>query len=150
SLMVFPLAFLYGLTGWFMSQLGAALVALLSLGRQLLQPIGKPHWSLVRRHLREGMMLSSTSVLWMQLLNFARLYASLFYSPDVIAHYGIISAAYQSLSTLVISVFLPVSVGLQRSYGESEEKALAFAGRAIVRRLPAVMAVTALAIIAAP
>jgi O-antigen/teichoic acid export membrane protein len=150
SLIVFPLALVCGLTGWFIATLTAALIALLSLGRQLLQPLGAPHWALVRKHLREGLMLSSSSVLWMQLLNFARLYASVRYSAEDIATYGIVSAAYQSFSTLIISVFLPVGVGLYSRYGESEEKALAFAGHIIARSLPLVMVVTVLVIVTAP
>jgi len=150
SLIVFPLAFMYGLAGWFIATLAAAVIALFSLGRQLFQPVGKLHWALIRGHLSEGLMLSSTSVLWMQLLNFARLYASVRYSAEDIATYGIVSAAYQSLSTLIISVFLPVTVGLYRRYGESEEKALAFASHIIARSLPLVMAVTVLAIATAP
>ena len=150
SLAVFPLAFMFGLTGWFIAQLVAALLALLSLGRHLAQPIGTPVWALVRKHLREGLLLSSTSVLWLQLLNFGRFYASLHYGAESIATYGIISAAYQSMSTLAISIFLPVSVGVQRSYGESEDNALAFANHSIARSLPIVMAATVLAIIAAP
>ncbi len=147
SLAVFPLAFMYGLTGWFIAQLFAAFLALTSFSTRLCQPLEKLHWTLLRKHLREGLMLSCISVLWLQLLNFARLYASMHYNAEDIATYGIVTAAYQSLSTLVISLFLPVSVGLLSRYGHGEESALAFAHDITRRSLPWAMGGTLTAIV---
>jgi O-antigen/teichoic acid export membrane protein len=150
SLIVFPLAFFYGLTGWFMSQLIAALLGLLCLGKQLFRPLKKPHWPLVRTHLLEGVVLSLHNVLWTQLLYFARLYASLVYKPEYTAGYGIISTAYQSVSTLVISVFLPVGVAIYTNYGKGEEKALAVANISVRRNFLWVSAISIMLILIQP
>ncbi len=150
SLMVLPLALVIGLTGWFVGTLGAAMLALARLGKRLWQPIGGIDWGIIRRHLKEALLLSSISVLWLQLLNFARLYASMHYNAEDIATYGILSAGYQSVSALVISIFLPVSVGLLGRYGESEASAMTFAHTILRRSLPWVLALTCLGIVAAP
>jgi hypothetical protein len=150
SLLVLPLTLALGLTGWFIGMLAAVVLALLRLWPRLLQPIGALDWGLIRRHVREGVLLSSISVLWLQLLNFARLYASMRYGAEDIATYGIISAGYQSVSTLLISIFLPVSVGILSRYGESEASAIAFAHRMLLRSMPWAIAVSALGILVAP
>lgn len=150
SLVALPLAQTFALTGWFIGMLIAAGIGLARLGKRLFQPTGALHWNLVREHLFEGVILSSISVLWLQLLNFARLYASMRYSADDIATYGIISAAYQSVSMLVISIFLPISVGILGRYGESEESALAFARDIIKRSVPLAIAATLFGIVTGP
>ena len=133
SLLVFPLAFTFGLTGFFISQLVAALLALASIGKILFKPLGKLHWSLLRHHLLEGVIRSLTGILWINLMNFSRLYASIKYGAEDIATYGIMSSAAQSLLSLVISLFLPVGVELFNRHGKSELHALEFAHH-IIRR----------------
>lgn len=115
-----------GLLGWFVSQLIAALVAMLYVGRRLFKPLGRMNWPLVRSSIPEGLMLCVITALWLQLLNLGRLYASVRYGSDELAHYGVVSAASQSLSTLLISAFLPATLGLLRKLHIGDDAALEF------------------------
>jgi hypothetical protein len=83
-------------------------------------------WSLVRSHVGEGLLRCGIAVVWVQLLNVGRLYASTHYSHAEIAEYGIASSAYQSLAALIISAFLPVSVETLRRYGRSADDAMQY------------------------
>lgn len=146
SLLVIPLSQVLGLIGWFAGTLAAAMLALARLGRRLRSPWESIDRSLVRGHLREGLLLALTSVLWLQLLNFARLYASVAYASEELATYGIIASAYQSVSALLISIFLPISVGILGRYGESEQHAQEFARQMLLRSVPWVALITLLGI----
>jgi O-antigen/teichoic acid export membrane protein len=150
SLLVIPLSVALGLLGWFIGTLAAATLTLARLGKRLTQPLGSAELSLVKNHWKEGLQLALINVLWLQLLNFARLYASFAYPPETIATYGILASAYQSLSALLISLFLPVSVGILGRYGESEAHARTYARHILQRVVPWVMAATCMAIFAAP
>lgn len=133
SLVAIPLTILFGLSGWFWSQLLAALLVLAHIRRRLMESWGHADWALVRRHLREGLMLCAITVSWLQLLNFGRLFASLRYAPNDVAHYGVAGSAYQALSTLLISAFLPVTVGLLRRFGQGDREAFDYTGRVLSR-----------------
>jgi len=150
SLTALPLVIFSGLNGWFVAQLFAVLLALLQFGKRLLRSFGALHWTLIRAHLKEGLLLSSINVLWFQLLYSARLYASFRYNQETLALYGLISSAYQSLSALVVSAFLPVSVGILSRYGKSSGLAFEFAAAALAKSFPWIMAGTIASIIAAP
>jgi len=133
SLLAIPMVAVFGLMGWFVSQLVAALLVMGYIGRSLLEPFGRVDWALVRRHIPEGLMLCAITVLWVQLLNFGRLYASLRYPVEAVAHYGVAGAAYQSLSTLLISAFLPISVGVLRRFGQSDQDAFSYTEKTLKR-----------------
>jgi O-antigen/teichoic acid export membrane protein len=131
SLLVIPLVAMMGVSGWFLGLLAAALLTMLVTGRQLLEPLGRIDWSRVRQYLPEGWILCLTSATWLQQLNFGRLYAGLQYGPEALAHYGVASAAYLSLSTLVISIFLPMTVAVMARFGRSEAEAFEYAAQRI-------------------
>lgn len=134
SLVAIPMTALGGISAWFVSQIVAGALVIGYIGRRTtFDRIGRIDWSLVRENIPEGLMLCTITVAWLQLLNFARLYASFAYPKDLVAHYGIVTAAYQSLSTLLISAFLPVSVGVLGLLGKSDAEAFEFLKRALAR-----------------
>jgi len=90
--------------------------------------------------------LALISLLWAQLLDSARLLASIYYPAEGIAIYGLLTAGYQSVYTLGISAYLPVSVKILGLLGKSDRDAVAYVFDVIHRTLPVVFA---LAIIAA-
>lgn len=131
SLLAIPLAFTFSLLGWFLSQVVAALLVLGYIGQRLLEPSGSVDWWLVRKHVPEGVLLCAITAAWLQLLNFGRLYASMLYPADAVAHYGVAGAAYQSLSTLLISAFLPVTVGVLGRFGRSDKEAFDYMSKVL-------------------
>ncbi len=150
SLTALPLVFTFGVIGFFISNLMAAVAALVSFGRQILSPFSKPDWVMVRSHLGEGILISLTSVLFMNLMNFARFYASISYQAGDIATYGIISAAWMSLLSLLVSILIPVNVEMRLQHGRSEEHALIYANKIIRKSLPWVIVATLITIICIP
>lgn len=133
SLLAIPFAMFGGLSAWFVSQVVAALLVMTRVGRVLWQPMGQVDWALLRRHLPEALQLCVVTAVWTQLLNFGRLYASLVYPAEAVAHYGVAGAAYQSISTLLISAFIPVSVGLLGRLGKSDLEAFEYMKTVLAR-----------------
>lgn len=133
SLLAIPLVSIFGLIGWFVSQLMAALLVMAYVGRRLLEPFGRVDWVLVRRYIPEGLLLCAITASWLQMLNFGRFYASVRYPAEEVAHYGVAGAAYQSLSTLLISAFLPVSVGMLSHFGRSDNDAFDYLEKMLAR-----------------
>jgi O-antigen/teichoic acid export membrane protein len=80
----------------------------------------------------------------LQLINFSRLYAAVQLEGAELASVGLVAAAFQSLSTLAISAFLPVSVDLYRRFSEAPVKAMAYANR--IARLAALPGLVAMVI----
>lgn len=150
SLLAIPMVTVGGLSAWFASQAIAVLLVMGYIGRRLLEPIGRVDWALVRRHVPEGLMLCLITAAWLQLLNFGRLYASVAYPAETVAHYGVIGSAYQSLSTLLISAFLPVSVGMLGRFGKSDSEAFEFMRTVLARSVWWVLAGAFLITEAAP
>jgi O-antigen/teichoic acid export membrane protein len=150
SLLAIPMAAGLGLLGWFASQVAAALLVMGYIGRRLLASFGRVDWTLLRKHVPEGLTLCAITVMWMQLLNLGRLYASLRYPPEEVAHYGVAGAAYQFMAALVISAFLPVSVQVLGRFGRSDRDAFEFMGRILANAAWFVLAGTVLMVELAP
>jgi O-antigen/teichoic acid export membrane protein len=150
SLLAIPMAAGLGLLGWFASQVAAAVLVLGYIGRRLLAPFGSIDWILLRKHVPEGLILCAITVMWMQLLNLGRLYASLRYSPEAVAHYGVAGAAYQFMAALIISAFLPVSVQVLGRFGRSDKDAFEFMGRILANAAWFVLTGTVLMVEIAP
>ena len=150
ALLALPLVLALGLIGWFVSQIASVLLVLAYIGRGLPWPLGKASWSLVCRHVPEGLLLCAITAAWMQLLNFGKLYSSVNYSTELIAHYGVAGAAYQSLSTLLISAFLPVTVAMLGHFGLSNKDAFTFMGKVLRRSIWWVLIGTLIVIEVAP
>lgn len=132
-LVIVPLAWAWNLLGWFIGQIVALTTVLFLIGRKLLTPFGRIRWRLIRIHILEGLTLAAVTAAWMQLLNFGRIYASFKYSAETLAHYGVAGAAYQSISALLISIFLPVTVGILSRFGHSDTAAIEYIGEMLTR-----------------
>lgn len=126
ALGILPLAFLWGVTGWFVGTLLAALLLLLYSREAAIPFVNRIDWRLVRENLGEGLIRCGITVLWLQLLNVGRLYASTYYSHEQLASYGIAASAYQSLAALIIAAFLPVSVETLRRFGHGADDAMRY------------------------
>jgi hypothetical protein len=82
-----------GFLAWFISQVVAALLVMMSLGRVLWHPMGQVGWKMLRKHLLEALQLCMVTAACVQLLNFGRLYSSLVYPSEAIVHYGVAGAS---------------------------------------------------------
>ena len=131
SLVAVPLAVVGGLNAWFWSQLLAVLLTIFYIGREFWQVFGRIDWVLVKKNILEGLTLCATTAAWLQLVNFARLYAGIFYSPEMVAHVGVASAAYQSLSALLTSIFLPMAVSILRRIGSGDPQTFNFMAKVL-------------------
>lgn len=126
ALGILPLVFLWGITGWFVGTLLAAIL-LLSYSREAAIPlVNRIDWRLVRKNVGEGLLRCGIAVLWLQLLNVGRLYASANYSHEHLADYGIAASAYQSLAAVVMAAFIPVSVETLRRFGQGVDDAMRY------------------------
>ena len=136
-----PLTALVGVTGWFLAQAIASFFALAVAVRRTPLPRARLDFGFVRRHALEGLQLAAATALWLQLINFSRLYATVHLREAELASVGLVAAAFQSLSTLAISAFLPLSVDLYRRFSRVPGEAMARAN-AIARlaALPALLA----------
>jgi len=146
TLLTIPSVWAFQLTGWFVGMIGACGLLWLRFARWIPRCRPKLHHPLITSHLKEAITLGVMTVIWMQLINFARLYASVQYVPDTLAHYGIMSAGFQSASTLIISIFLPFNVALLRSFSHGDRHALCYAYNVIKQAAPWIILLTALAI----
>lgn len=136
SVGVLTLAYLWGVTGWFIGVLLAAIVLLAYIRKVSWVTFFAIDWRLVRDNVGEGLVRCGMTVLWVQLVNVGRLYASTNYSHAEIAEYGIAASAYQSLAALIIAALLPVSVETLRRFGHSAGDAMQYAHKVAERIAP--------------
>lgn len=130
------LVYLWGITGWFIGMLLAAAVLLVYVRKISWVTFLAIDWHLVRDNLGEGLLRCGITVLWMQLLNVGRLYASTHYSHAQIAEYGIATSAYQSLAVLILAAFMPVGVETLRRFGDSADDAMQYVLRVAEKIAP--------------
>lgn len=126
---ILPLVLLWGISGWFAGILLAA-AALFAYAREpSIKLSSLIDWPLVRSNVVEGLIRCGIAVMWLQLLNVGRLYASTHYAHEKVAEYGIAASAYQSIAALIISAFLPVSVETLRRFGHGADDAMQYVHR---------------------
>ena len=145
-----PLALLFGLIGWFIAQVVGVLAVFIKSGVGWIPQPPRVQWALVTEHLPSGIQLSVISLLWLQLLDSARLFAAIHYHPESIAVYGIVAAGYQSAISLIIAAFLPVSVKTLRLLGNGDREAMEYVHHVIGRSLPLVFLLAVLGAEVAP
>lgn len=136
SVGVLTLVYLYGVTGWFIGTLLAAVVLLAYIRKVSWVTFFEIDWHLVRDNVGEGLVRCGMTVLWMQLINVGRLYASTHYTHTEIAEYGIAASAYQSLAALIIAALLPVGVETLRRFGHGADDAMQYAHKVAERIAP--------------
>ncbi len=135
SLLALPMLMSLGLLGWFISQIVSVLLVLAYIGRRLVEPFARVDWGLVRRHVPEGLLLCAITAAWLQLLNFGRLYASVCYEAESLAGYGVAGGASQSLSTMLVSAFLPVTVSMLGCFGRGDKEAFNYMGKVLAESI---------------
>jgi hypothetical protein len=136
SVGILPLVYLWGVTGWFIGTLLVAAVLLAYVRKVSWVTFFAIDWHLVRGNVGEGLTRCGITVMWVQLLNVGRLYASTHYSHAEIAEYGIAASASQSLAALIIAAFLPVGVETLRRFGHSADDAMQYVHKVAERMAP--------------
>lgn len=138
-LVTMPGVMLFGLGGWFASQLVAALltitriVRLGGLPRKLRIDSG-----LLKEHFVEGVLLGIVTTLWTQLLASGKVFASFMYADVEIAQYGLMNTGYQIVAALIIAAFIPQTVKVYRMIEASTADAIAYTFRTIFYAIPVV------------
>lgn len=121
QLIVVPFSYAFGVVGWFVAYLSGFMLLLFGARNRLVGAIGPIDWPLVRSNLKEGLALASMLILWLQLINFARFYSSITSPLEIVAKYGVATSGYQSLSAMLIALFLPFQVEINKRCGISNE-----------------------------
>lgn len=102
--------YIFSLTGWIFSQSLISLLTLRTIKNKSLFNYHLFNYSIIKNHFFEAIILLMNFFLWSQLLNSGRFYSTINFSDEVIAQYGITNAGYSLLLTLMISIFLPVTI----------------------------------------
>jgi O-antigen/teichoic acid export membrane protein len=123
-LVLIPFSYIFGLTGWLLGQLIASLIVIKTIKAKVILSKSLFDMQLIKQHFSEGLLLLANFFFWNQLLNSGRLFASINFEQNVIAQYGLVSAGYSLLLNLIISVFLPVTVGALKIIQQSPEDAI--------------------------
>jgi O-antigen/teichoic acid export membrane protein len=143
KLLVLPFTYLFGLTGWFISQSVSGIFALFAIKGKIFPDKCYINTHLIKPHLIEGLLLVATTFMWTQLLGSARFFSSFYYPNVVTAQYGLINSGYQIISSLVIAAFLPVTVYLLKFIKTDEEQAVDYVFNKIIKSIPVVFVLTA-------
>lgn len=108
--LIIPLSFLMGISGWIFAQALGSLAVLVTIKQQIILEWTYFDLTLIKKHFFEGIILVVNFFFWNQLLNSGRLFASMYYEHTAIAQYGLTNAGYTILLSLIISIFLPVTI----------------------------------------
>jgi len=131
-----PIVFICGILGWFVGQLLISLPGIKRLLKDDLPNIKCFDTKLIFTSFKEGILLIGVFSLWMQLMGLGRLLAASNYSKVIIANYGIMNAAYQILTSLVIAAFVPFSVHTLKMVSINEKNAAEMIFKVIFLALP--------------
>ena len=86
-------------------------------------------------HFVESIILSVSTFLWFQLLNFTRLISTLFYGDSVITSYGFLNSLFNLGTGLIIAYLAPVTIYVYKTFKVSPLEALDYFGRFLTRAL---------------
>jgi len=109
-LLIIPLSALYMVKGFLIAQIMAAGITIKMIKEKIFLGFDHFDFNIIKKHFLEGLILLANYFFWNQLLNCGRLYATMFYSDEVIAKYGLTNAGYSLLSMMIISIYIPVTV----------------------------------------
>ena len=137
-LLAIPFVLILGLLGWLAAQAVSLGLVAAKLGTAWIPMPRGIDWVLLRRSLPAALQLALISLLWAQLMDSGRLLAAIHYPPEGIAIYGLLTSGYQSVYSLVISAYLPVTVKTLGMLGRSDRDAAEYLFDVIHRSLPAV------------
>ena len=132
-----PFVFFSGLWGWFIGQIIISAAGCSRLWKENLPTVKSFDMQLIINHFYEGLSLIVVFSLWTQLMGLGRLLSASHYTKAMIADYGIMSAAYQILTTLIIAAFVPFSVYILKMMSVDEKKTVATIFKVIFITFPA-------------
>ena len=131
---------LFGLLGWFISQVVASLLTMV----KVLKSGGVPRefridFGLLKEHLREGVLLGLITTLWTQLLSSGKVFASFMYADTEITQYGLLNTGYQIVAAFVIAAFIPQTVKVYGMIETNFQHAIKYVFRTILYAIPIVV-----------
>lgn len=135
KLIQLPLVYLFSIFGWFFSNI----IVFSSLFlRVFKQNIFKSSYdfSFFKENIKEGIELSVKTFVWLQVLNFPRTYASLNYSDELIAQYGLVNSMYQVVVSLSLAIFVPVTVKTFKLFSKSDRLAFFYIKKVLKNTIP--------------
>lgn len=140
-LAILPGTWIAGIKGWFIGQLLSIVVVFYSkrLRRVLHESLFDHHrmdWTLIKRNLSQGIILSMITTLWLQLLSSGRMYAAFFYPDAIVAQYGLVGSIYQIVVSMGIAVFVPQTITIYRLVEQDKAAAINYAFKLIVYSAP--------------
>lgn len=130
-----PFVYTFSITGWFISSLITYISLFLRVfKRDIFQ--SDYNFSFIKENLREGIELSIKTFVWLQVLNFPRTYASLNYSDELIAQYGLVNSMYQVVVSLSLAIFVPVTIKTFKLFSKSDRLAFYYLKKVLKNTIP--------------
>lgn len=144
-----PFVFLFSITGWFISSLLANFMVFLKVFDK---NIFKNSYDLlfIRKNLKEGLELSVKTLVWVQVLNFPRTFASLNYSDTQIANYGLVNSMYQVVVSMSIAMFVPITVKTFKLFSKSDRLAFYYIKKVLTKTVPLFILAAIILILSVP
>jgi len=144
-----PLVFLFSIVGWFIGSLITHISLFLRIFKR---DIFKSdyNFSFIKDNVKEGIELSIKTFVWLQVLNFPRTYASLNYSDELIAQYGLVNSMYQTVVSLSLAIFVPVTIKTFRLFSKSDRLAFYYLKKVLKNTIPLFFIGTILLILIVP
>ncbi len=109
-LFIIPFAYFFGFFGWIIGQIVSSLFVMKIIKTRVLLGTNRIKLSLIIKHIPEGLILLANFFFWSQLLNSGRFYASVYFDDIIIAQYGLTNTEYTILSSMIIAIYIPVTV----------------------------------------
>lgn len=144
-----PLVYLFSIVGWFISSLITQISLLVRIFKR---DIFKSNYnfSFIKENFQEGIELSVKTFVWLQVLNFPRTYASLNYSDELIAQYGLVNSMYQVVVSLSLAIFVPVTVKTFKLFSKSDRLAFFYLKKVLKNTVPLFLVGSILLILIVP
>jgi len=124
KILLIPFSYFFGVSGWISAQVFSSLFVIQSIQEKIIPQYKYFNYKLLKKYFREGIILLANFFFWNQLLNSGRLYASIYFDEHSLSQYGITNAGYTLLLTLVISIFLPVTVATLKIMNDNTKDAI--------------------------
>lgn len=140
-LTILPGVWIAGVKGWFLGQMFSTLMTFFSRRlRRVLHESLSDHkrldWTLIKANLAQGVILSMSTMLWLQLLFSGRIYAAFFYPDAVVSQYGLVSSIYQIVVSMSIAAFVPQTIKIYRLVEQDQLTAIVYTFKLIIYSAP--------------
>ena len=149
KLLQIPLTFAFSIIGWFISSLITQIALFIKVFNQGIFK-NKYNFAFIKANLKEGIELSVKTFVWLQVLNFPRTYASLNYSNELIAQYGLVNSMYQVIVSLSLAIFIPVTIKTFKLFAKSDRLAFYYLKKVLNKTMPLFLVGSILLILIVP